>query len=99
VVTQPLGAIAHFRHRPHAGGECQKTIVSVKYQKDQKESLEQRRQILAADLLQKLAGQNLAYCVSALCSFPSKGDFSLWQLQASFSLAILRRLPEPFGFG
>jgi hypothetical protein len=31
VVTQPLGAIAHFRHRPHAGGECQKTIVSVKY--------------------------------------------------------------------
>jgi hypothetical protein len=31
VVTQPLGAIAHFRHRPHAGGECQKTIFSVKY--------------------------------------------------------------------
>jgi hypothetical protein len=43
VVAQPLGAIAHFSHRPHAGGECQKTIVSVKYQKDQKESLEQRR--------------------------------------------------------
>jgi hypothetical protein len=31
MVTQPLGAIAHFSHRPHAGGECQKTVVIVKY--------------------------------------------------------------------
>src|SRR5271165_2907701 len=40
VIAEPLSAIAHFGHCPHAGGECQKIIFSVK---SKKTGLEQRR--------------------------------------------------------
>src|SRR5258708_34400287 len=65
VVTQPLGAIAHFRHRPHWGRRLAKSPLRRQPRKKGVRSRDAIRQILADRLLQRLARQNLAYCVSA----------------------------------
>src|ERR1700680_1737906 len=74
VVTQPLGAITHFSHRPHWGRRLAKSPFKRQLRKKRVRSRDAIRQILADRLLQRLACQNLAYCVSA--HFPFRGDFS-----------------------
>jgi hypothetical protein len=88
VVTQPLGAIAHFSHRPHAGGECQKTIVSVKYQKDQKESLEQRRNTPNSGGSGSTKTRGPEFGVLRLCSFFLLGRFLAFSRIFAFSEGI-----------
>src|ERR1700738_2923636 len=69
VVTQPLGAIAHFSHRPHWGRRLAKSPLKRQAREKPVWSRDAIRQILADRFLQRPARQNLAYCVSA--HFPS----------------------------
>src|SRR6267154_1306509 len=65
VVTEPLGAIAHFSHRPHWGRRLAKRPVRRQPRKKRVRSRDAIRQILARGSLQQPIGQNLAYYASA----------------------------------
>src|ERR1700738_5120161 len=74
VVTQPLGAIAHFSHRPHWGRRLAKNPLRGQARQNRFGAETQYAKFWPIGCWKKLARQNLAYCDSA--HFHSRGDFS-----------------------
>src|ERR1700730_18076119 len=65
VVTQPLGAIAHFSHRPHWGRRLAKNPLRGQARQNRFGAETQYAKFWRASFFQQPIGQNLAYCVSA----------------------------------